>query len=109
MVKGNNESLMGSKLETLQQWRLAQNTNKINLLKEFQECGDRKVYTTVELSCSQYGKAFIAYSLSCKVLLNSTWISLSKISFLLLVRWMSYKNVILLMKLFFLGFLTKIY
>ena len=64
-LKGSNASLIESKLETSQQWRQDQNT-KVNLLKEFQGCEDRKIYPTVELACSQYGKTFITYLSSCK-------------------------------------------
>ncbi|XP_033209606.1 atrial natriuretic peptide-converting enzyme-like isoform X2 [Belonocnema kinseyi] len=64
-LKGSNDSLMESKLETSQQWRQDQNT-KVNLLKEFHQCEDRKIYPSVELSCSQYEcgrrKSFFGHS-----------------------------------------------
>lgn len=54
-MKNKNITIREQKIDTLQQWRLAQKSSG-NLLKELQACTDQDDYPTVELSCSEFGK-----------------------------------------------------
>ncbi|KAF7991738.1 hypothetical protein HCN44_010539 [Aphidius gifuensis] len=52
-MKNKNITIREQKIDTLQQWRLAQKGSG-NLLKELQACTDQNDYPTVELSCSEF-------------------------------------------------------
>lgn len=54
-MNNKNITVRESKIDTLQEWRLAQKGSG-NLLKELQACTDQDDYPTVELSCSEYGE-----------------------------------------------------